>query len=79
MSTIDSKQLAYAALSGPIFVPGIGQLDKTLSAGDSAIHKGVKMTIAEPWVIVEVKDKVGKLVTIPIPITSFTHTVLAKT
>lgn len=76
-SRINGKQLVYAALTGPIFVNGVGQFGPTLSTQVSGTSV-TKMTVDEPWVVVELKDKIGKPIVVPIPLTSFTHTVLAK-
>lgn len=76
MSEVDGKQLSYAALTGPIFVNGVGTFGPSLSTSATGT-KVTKMTIREPWVLVEVKNDVNKTVVIPIPCSSFTHTVLA--
>lgn len=76
-SGINGKQLKYGALTGPVFVDGVGQFGPTLSLASTG-SKVKKMTVDEPWVLVEMEDKVGKTVIIPIPYTAFTHTVLAK-
>lgn len=77
MSEINGKRLRYGAVTGPLFVEGIGQFGPSLSTTATG-SKVTKMTVDEPWVIVEMKDQVGKTVTVPVPLTSFTHTVLTK-
>lgn len=74
----NGKKITYATLTGPIFIPGFGQLNQNISSTGDGLHKGVDMTIHEPWVLLEVKDKVSKPVSILVPCSSFTHMVLAK-
>lgn len=76
-SSINGKELKYGALRGPIFAEGIGQISQTLNPV-AVGSKVIKMTVEEPWILVEMKDNVGKLTILAIPIAAFTHTVLAK-
>jgi hypothetical protein len=75
-SKINGKELSYAVLHNPIFIPDAGQFGPTLSKTTNGMFKGVKMTIEEPWVILEIQNKLGQLVTVPVPLEMFTHTVL---
>lgn len=79
MSEFNGKKVSYATLKdGPIFIPSYGQLRAELSSTGDGVHKAVEMTIDEPFVILEITDKVGKKITDLIPLTSFSHLVLAK-
>ncbi len=74
-SSINGRSLSYGALTGPVFVPGVGQFGPTLAINaPGGLILG--MVIAEPWVLVKVKNNLGKAVTLPIPFTAFTHTKL---
>jgi hypothetical protein len=75
MSKLNGKSVSYGALHGPIFTPEVGQMGPTLTKDSSGHSKGVKMTIEEPFVVVEVKNKNGKIVEIAVPITNFSHMV----
>lgn len=79
MSKHDGKSVKFAVLHQPIFAPGYGQLPANLSGSgvNSGIDKAVKMTIQEPYVLIEAKDQVGKPVEILVPLSGFTHLVLA--
>lgn len=77
-SAINGKSLTYAVLPGPIFANGTGHFGPTLDTTSTGT-KVLKMTIDEPWLLVEVKGtQSGKSVTVPIPITSLSHSILAK-
>jgi hypothetical protein len=78
MSTVNGKKLSFAVMHQNIFYPGIGDIRKELSCEDTGLSRGVKMTIDEPFVLVETKTKAGQAVTIPVPITNFSHLVLAR-
>ncbi len=62
------------------FYPGVGEIKKELSAVDNGLNRGIKMTIDEPWIILEVPDKANKnrVHVVPVPISNFKHVVLAK-
>lgn len=78
MSDFNGKKVLYGALPGPIFIPNYGQLRQELSSTGDGLHKSLDMTVCEPWVTLELKDKVGKAFTVLIPMTSFTHMVIAR-
>jgi hypothetical protein len=80
MSKLDGKELDYAVLHGVIHTPETGQLGPVLQNKSDSLRKAVTMTISEPWVIVEVRDAKDpkKIHVLPVPITGFTHTRLAK-
>lgn len=79
MSKLDGKKLNYAVLHAPLHHPDIGQWKTTLrTKGDAQNPAVISMTICEPWVLVEfpnAKDR-KKSVQVPVPINSFSHTVL---
>lgn len=77
MSELNGKQLAYAALHQDIFVLGVGNVNKTLSAVDNGLHKGVKMTIDNPFIVCEMRTQGNKKKTVLLPISSFAVMVLA--
>ncbi len=74
-STLNGRELSFAVTAGTLFVEGAGQFGPTLSTKTTGT-KIIRMTIEEPWVLVEVKAEQGRVVSVPVPITSFTHTVL---
>lgn len=74
-SPFNGKQLSYAELGGPIFLPGIGQITKVLTNKFDGMNKAIKMTLCEPYVVLEVTDKGGKVRKVLVPYTSFTHMV----
>lgn len=76
-SAINGKELSYGAIVAPVFVNGVGQFGPTLDVTSTGT-KIVSMTVSEPWVLVKMKNKVNKTIVIPIPCTSFTHTVLKE-
>jgi len=72
------SKVTYAALHFPIFVPQVGQFGPTLTTTGSGAAKGIKMTLEGNFVTLEVQDKNGKPNEILVPLTSFTHMVVAK-
>lgn len=81
MSKLDSKPLSMAVLHQNLgHVPNVGNVEKTFTMTQDAKHKAVKsMVICEPWVLVEFyTQNPKKTVEVPIPITNFSHTVLAE-
>lgn len=78
MSAINGKKLTHATLHNPIFVEDIGSIGSSLHAAHNGLHKAVDMTIDEPFVILRIKDRAGNEKVVPVPITGFTHMVLAK-
>lgn len=75
----EGKSLSYAVLHGPIHHPDTGEIRRVLTAKGDGLNKAVKMTLFGDKVLVEVpfaknSKKFAKLV---IPLTGFTHTVLA--
>lgn len=79
MSKFESKEVTYAALHYPLFVPGgIGQIGPTLTSIKNPNTKSVKMVLESGFVTVEVTGPQKQTETLLVPITSFTHMVLAK-
>jgi hypothetical protein len=79
MSSVNGKQVIAATMHSNIFYPGLGELKKELSSTPNGLSKPVKMTIDEPFLILEVDDaRTKRLYTIPVPLTNFSHMVLAK-
>ena len=77
MSKLNGKTVVAATLHSNIFVAGLGEIKKDLLAVANGINKPAKMTIDEPFLILEMEDtKFRRLYTIPIPLTNFTHLVL---
>ena len=78
MSPLNGKSVKAATLHQPIHHEDIGQIGPALRSVQTNQNKPVKMTIMEPWVLLEVpnaKDK-KKIVKVPVPISGFTHIVL---
>lgn len=80
MSKHDSKELDYAVTYEQIHTPETGAIGPTFQKESSTIRKGTKMTVCEPWILIEVpnsKDpkKINELL---VPISSFKYTRLAK-
>jgi len=78
MSALNGKKLRLATMHANMFIPGVGDIRKELSSVDDGINKAVGMTIDEPFVVVTLKDKGGNALTVPVPLTNFSHMVLAK-
>jgi len=78
MSELNGKEVVYGVTAAPMFVPGCGSVGPTLTSSDGVVHKNITMTLDGSFVVAKVKDKVNQTVTVLIPITSFTHMVLAK-
>lgn len=78
MSKLNGKELSYAVMHGTVHVPEVGQIGKTLSATATAEYRAVKMTVDEPYVIVEAAVKGKKSVSINIPIVNFSHMVVKE-
>lgn len=77
-SSINGRAVTYAVLPSPVFAEGTGHFGPTLST-KSPGTKILKMTIDEPWLLVDVKGtQSGTVVTVPIPVTSLSHTLLGK-
>lgn len=76
MSEFNKKTIKAATLHFPIFVEGVGNVEKVLSSTASAIHKPAKMTLDEPFVRIEFSGKSGATVVAAVPIESFTHLVM---
>ena len=79
MSKHDSKEVSYVALHEPLHNPLVGDLGKTLTSKKTASTKSVKMTIAEPFLLVEATNPVDPKIVIKIlvPITNCKSIVLA--
>jgi len=78
MSALNGKKLRLATMHANMFIPGVGDIRKELSSVDDGINKAVQMTIDEPFVVVNLKDKGGNTLTVPVPLTNFSHMVLAR-
>lgn len=78
MNKYSGRELSYGVLHAPIFIPGIGQFGPTLSKIPSGTSKGVKMTVDEHFVTLEVADKQGQLVEVAVPLNMFTHMTITK-
>lgn len=77
MSKLNGKKLQAATMHQNIFFPNVGEIKKELTNVDSGLNKAVDMVIDEPFILVTTKNKANKPVIIPVPITNFTHMVLA--
>ena len=79
MSKHDSKEVSYAALHEPLHNPVVGDLGKTLTSKKTAATKAVKMTLAEPFLLVEATSPTDSkaLVKILVPLTNLKSIVLA--
>jgi hypothetical protein len=77
VSSLNGRQLSSAKMIEAIFVTGIGNVTPTLSATSDGVHKAVKMTLDEPFVILELEAK-GKKVKTLVPVTYFSHMVLSE-
>lgn len=78
MSKHDSKEVSYAVMHTVEHTPNTGQFGPTLTANGGAKFPSIKMTLAEPWVSLEVPSKTGKgTITVLVPITNFKTVILA--
>ncbi len=79
MSSVNGKSVKYAKLNGTIFIgKDVGQIGPELVSSQTAVHKAFTLTIDEPFLMVESKDKVGNPVHVPVPLSYVTHMVLAE-
>jgi len=65
--------LKFGKMHGIVFVPNVGNIGPTLTNSNSGTEKAVKMTVDEPWVLIETTDKFKKPAFISVPIEYFTH------
>lgn len=77
MSKINGKKLVSATMHQNIFFPGIGEIKKELTSVFNGMNKTVDLVVDEPFVIIGVKDKGNKTISIPVPLTNFSHLVLS--
>jgi hypothetical protein len=78
MSKHDSKEVSYAVMHTVEHTPNTGQFGPTLTAKGDSRTPSIKMSLAEPWVSLEVPSKTGKgTITVLVPITNFKTLVLA--
>ena len=72
MSKLNGKELEYAVLHNSLFIVGIGDLGKNLSSKTTPTLKAVKMTVDEPFIVVEVEgSRSHKTHRVAVPITNF--------
>lgn len=77
MSNVNGKTVKSATMHANIFYPGVGEIRKELSNVDSGLTPAIKMTLDEPFLVLETKGKAGnKPVTILVPITNLASLVL---
>ncbi len=76
---MEPKKLTFAALVQNIFIPGVGDVSKTLSP-DSAGSKVLSMTLTNGLVEIVLKhqSQAGRRVTTLAPMSSFTHVIVAE-
>lgn len=84
MSKFNGRTLISATMHENIFVKGAGDVKKELSSVDVNGAHGIKMTLDEPFVVLEVPERnagggySGRVITVPVPITNFKSLVLGK-
>ncbi len=73
LEDFSGEEVSFAKLTGNIFVPGVGDVDKTLEKKSNG--KIIRMTYFESVLKLELKHQkeLGKQVVVFVPITSFTH------
>jgi hypothetical protein len=77
MSQVNGRAVKAALMHNNIFFPGIGEIKKELNTADTQTQKGIKMTVSEPFVVLEIKDKVNTIKEVAVPLTNFSYLVLA--
>lgn len=77
MSKLNGKKLSFARIVAPAFVPNFGELKGDLQTSTPGT-KVLSMTVDEPFIMVDVKDKLSQSLTIAVPLTSFSHVVAEK-
>lgn len=77
MSKYEGRRVTYAVAHGVIHVPFMGQIGPTLG-GEGSVNRPVKMTIQEPFILLEVDDKTNRTFSILVPLTNFSHILPAK-
>lgn len=78
MSSIQGKEVVYAVMHGPIHTPQAGHLKQVLKNTSDPENRAVKMKISGDFVVVTATNPATKKsVEILVPLTGFTHLVLA--
>jgi hypothetical protein len=72
------KPVDHAVCHGVMHYPGIGQFGPTLNRNQVGSVKVLDMTMGDSFVTVEVQGPQLNKATVLIPLTGFTHIVLAK-
>ncbi len=75
MSKLNNKELSFARLKTKLFMPDLGEVGPTLTNKNTPEGKAVKMTVDEPYVRIELSNKLNKSVTLVVPMEQFTHLV----
>jgi hypothetical protein len=74
----ESKKLSYAVLHAPVHVPDMGSIGPTLSTIKNPTIKQLEsMTLEDGFVTIKVASS-KQVFEVLVPITSFTHMVVAK-
>lgn len=79
MSQYDGRKVLSAALEADLFIPGLGSIRKELTSDANALTNAIKMTLEEPFVVLECRRKdSGNIMVVPVPINRFVYLVLDK-
>lgn len=74
MSKVNGKNVLAASLHENLFVPGVGEIRKELSSTASGLNKAIKMTIDEPFLLLEIEaPQARRTFTISVPLSNFKH------
>lgn len=71
MSKYDGCEISFAVALEDLFLVNYGTLSKKLSNKGDGLNKAVKMTLDGQFVILELRNSLGKTVTELVPVTFF--------
>jgi hypothetical protein len=77
MSKLNGKSVTDATMHDSLFVNGIGEIKKELSSVSNGLSRGVKMTIDEPFLSLEIfSPKSNRTYQVAVPLTNFKRLVI---
>ncbi len=74
---MEPVKLKSAMMHANIFYPGVGEIKKELSSTHDGLNKEVSMTLLNDLVRIDIKNKVGTVVPVLVPLSNFAYLVPA--
>ena len=79
MSKMNGLEVELASMHEGIHIPYVGEIKKELTAKGNSTSRAVKMTIDEPFLVLEFTDAATKRkYTVPVPLTNFKSMVMSQ-